>query len=80
MKLSKEEREDVITALNLRCNLIETGDPHLSANDVAQRLNSRDTLFKERYTIKPLSVDQMKLIVRMKELVQKLYALDLQGG
>jgi hypothetical protein len=77
VNLSKAEREDMVIALNIRCNIIETGDPHLSANDVAQRLKDRNTLFRERYGIKPLSVEQMKLIVRMKELVQKLYALNL---
>jgi hypothetical protein len=67
----------MVIALNMRCNLIETGDPHLSANDVALRLRDRNLLFRERYEIKPLSVEQMKLIVRMKELVKKLYALDV---
>ena len=74
MNLTTEEREDVVIALNMRCNYIETGDISLGAADVAERLKSRDTLFKERYEVKALSLDQMKLIIRMKELIQKLYA------
>jgi len=74
MNLTSEEREDVVIALNMRCNYIETGDISLGAADVAERLKSRDTLFKERYEVKALSLDQMKLIIRMKELIQKLYA------
>lgn len=73
MNLTSEEREDVVIALNMRCNYIETGDISLGAADVAERLKSRDTLFKERYEVKALSLDQMKLIIRMKELIQKLY-------
>ena len=74
MNLTSEEREDIVVSLNMRCNYIETGDISLSAADVAERLKSRDTMFKERYEIKALSLDQMKVIIRMKELVMKLYA------
>ena len=74
MNLTSEEREDIVIALNMRCNYIETGDISLGAADVAERLKSRDTLFKERYEVKALSLDQMKLIIRMKELIMKLYA------
>ena len=74
MNLTNEEREDIVVSLNMRCNYIETGDISLSAADVAERLKSRDTMFKERYEIKALSLDQMKVIIRMKELIMKLYA------
>jgi len=74
VNLTSEEREDIVIALNMRCNYIETGDISLGAADVAERLKSRDTLFKERYEVKALSLDQMKLIIRMKELIMKLYA------
>ena len=74
MNLTSEEREDIVVALNMRCNYIETGDISLGAADVAERLKSRDTMFKERYEIKALSLDQMKVIIRMKELIVKLYA------
>ena len=74
MNLTSEEREDIVTSLNMRCNYIETGDISLSAVDVAERLKSRNTLFKERYEVKALSLDQMKVIIRMKELIMKLYA------
>lgn len=74
MNLTTEEKEDIVIALNMRCNYIETGDISLSAADVAERLKSRDTMFKERYEIKALSLDQMKVIIRMKEFIIKLYA------
>jgi len=74
MNLTTEEKEAITISLNMRCNYIETGDVNLNAADAAQRLNSRDTLFKERYEVKALSLEQMKLIIMMKELIMKLYS------
>lgn len=74
MKLTKEEKEDIIIALNMRCNWIETDNTHLSAADVKERMSNSDTLFKERYTINALSESQMEAILRMKKLMRKFYA------
>ena len=63
ISLSKEEKEMVLIGLNMRRNLIETGDPHLSARD-AQRIGNKT---------KVLSIAQMRLIVATDDLVNRLY-------
>ena len=74
MELTREEKEDIVIALNMRCNWIETDNVHLSAADVSERLSCGSTLFKERYRINPLSESQMECLLRMKKLVRRLYA------
>lgn len=69
MKLTKEERDDIAIALNMRCNYIETGDIAYSAVDVENMGKHGLGIAK----IKALSLDQMELIIRMKKTVRKMY-------
>ena len=51
----------IYSGLAMRRNNIETGNPHLSAVDAAHRKD---------VAIKPLSISQMKLVIRIDELMQ----------
>lgn len=64
IELTKEEKEMIIVGLNMRRNYIETGNVNCSASnaEVVKGLN-----------INPLSVDQMRLIIKTEELINKLF-------
>lgn len=66
LELSQEEKTMIITALNMRKCYIETGDVVVSANDVANGFPAK---------VNPLSVDQMKLLIKTDELITKLFNL-----
>ena len=51
----------LITGLTMRSNLIQTGSPNLSAQDVKN--------LREPHVPKALSINQMKLVIRTNELV-----------
>ena len=69
--LTKEEIEAVWVALNMRANFIETGDITLSAIDLQNQKLTTEQI-RNRHglgvAIKALSVDQMKLVIRLREL------------
>lgn len=68
--LSNQEKEALWIALNCRKNLIETGSPSMSAEDVKKM---GDKIAKEhRAAINPLSIDQMKLLILTEELRTKI--------
>ena len=68
MKLLFEEKQDIIIALNMRCNYIETGDITCSAIDAENM--GKDA--PEGIRIRALSLEQMELILRMRKLIEKL--------
>lgn len=70
MKLTQQEKVDIAVALQVRCNYIETGTPHLSAIDVENMGKHAPGDAK----IKALSIDQMELLVRMRTLIVRMYA------
>ena len=55
--LTKEEREIIYTSLSLRAGHIETGDAMIRAVDAKNSGQSK--------LIRPLSVDQMKLLIKI---------------
>lgn len=65
VQLSTEEIQALVMGLNMRRAYIETGDPCTTA-DTAQKIGKPDM-------IKPLSIDQMKAIILIDELTQKLF-------
>jgi len=70
MKLTKEEREDIIVSLNMRCNYIETGTISYSAADV----ESMGRHCPPDAKIKALSESQMEALLRMKKLRTRMYS------
>jgi len=64
--LSANEREIIVVALQMRTNFIETGSVVLSAEDAVA----------QKKPVKALSTDQMRLIVRSRELVEKLLKVE----
>ena len=62
LKLSTEEKALVVYALQIRRNIIETGDPCLSAIDAARR----------EMAARALSESQMKLILFTDALIDKV--------
>ena len=73
MRITAQDREEIRVALWMRKNYIETGTVTMSAND-AVRFNKSinpDSFPKTKpIEIKPLSTDQMKLIIRLEELIK----------
>lgn len=63
MKLTDVERGLIVDGLNMKRNFIETGDPILCANDLKNM---------KRVNNKTLSIDQMRLIVTISDLVDKI--------
>ena len=63
VELTDDERELIWLALTCRANMIETGNPILSAQDVSEG---------HKGTIKALGVDQMKLLVLIHELKTRI--------
>jgi len=71
--LNPQEKEALWLGLQIRKNIVQTGCPHLSAEDVSNMQNHKvDT--KNRYgaEIKALSTDQMKLVILSEELIHKV--------
>ncbi len=64
IKLTAEEIEFIVTALNIRINIIETGNPVLSATDAHER--------GIRFNL--LDDSQVQSISKMKALVNRLLA------
>lgn len=64
-QLTQKEKEMIVIGLQMRRAYIETGDACLTAETAVK--TGRQEM------IKPLSVDQMRLIVATDELIQKLY-------
>ena len=58
MQWNMEDWENVYTSLSLRKNLIETGDAS----------KDREQAVREKQPMRPLSMDQMKLLIRTEEL------------
>ena len=56
-------------ALHMRANLIETGNPLFSAIDAQNQNRSRPA--HELLQIKALDINQMKLVIRLRELGDK---------
>ncbi len=64
IELNEEEKEMIIIGLNMRRNYIETGDVNYSASNVE---------VVKGLKINPLNVDQMRLIIKTEELINKLF-------
>ena len=67
--MTQDEKNDLLLALNMRINWIQTGNPTLSINDVQVRLKAKAEFDGE---IKALSESQMEVILRMKKLERKI--------
>lgn len=65
IKLTNQEKLDISNALQMWANYIETGDVVLSAKD-AENMGKK---------VKALCVEQMKKIVELRELVDKVLRL-----
>lgn len=63
LEISEEGRNDLYISLSMRCGFIETGTIN-RAKDLRSESDKR--------LIKALTVDQMKAIIRMEELMSKL--------
>ena len=61
--LTTEEEEIVAAALTMRQNHIETGNVLVSAKDMRHR----------DIRLQPLSMDQMKLIIKIEEIRAKIW-------
>lgn len=79
MQLTPEEKELILYGLNMRKNVIETGDHSLSAVD-AERIqkaeHSTDRTFARQHEyktkVRALTIDQMKVIIAIDELMTKI--------
>lgn len=65
--ITKEQRDDMILALHMRINFIQTGEINMDA-ETAQKAG-------QGHKIKPLSDDQMRTILRMKDTINALYQI-----
>lgn len=63
VQLTDEERQELILALNMHRNWIETRDPLTTAGDVSRIKGN---------TIRALGDDQMNLIIRIRAILNKL--------
>lgn len=64
LDITPEERDDLVRGLQIRLNIIETGDPALRANDAINMGKPK--------LVKALSADQRALVARTEALVTKL--------
>lgn len=64
MNLSAWDRKIIATALNMRANVIETGNYALSANDCIAR----------KMSINAIDDDQRRLVARLRELAEEFAA------
>ena len=71
MELDRDEKEMILISLNMRLNYIQTGCVSLSPVDVS-RMGADCAKRQYDAEIKPLSVDQMELIVKTDKLVKKI--------
>lgn len=60
-EFTNEEVQSIIDGLIMHRNFIETGNPILNSNDLKNM----------RREIRPLSIEQMKSIIRLSELTEK---------
>ena len=63
IKLSDKEREEIYFSLSMRCGFIETGTINRAVD--LERVGRKDK-------IKVLSSEQMKLIVTLEDLLQRI--------
>lgn len=68
--LTRAEIDLVVGGLNLRRNFIETGNPCLGAADLGARCEPSDGA-----SLRSLSTDQMRLIVKQEDLAKRLLTL-----
>ena len=68
--LTSDEIEILVNALTIRENIIETGSHTMSAHQAAKTGNNKK--------IQPLTTEQMKLIIKSKELKQKILGGELK--
>ncbi len=74
LEITDEERALLVEGLQMKSNFIQTGNIALSAEDVQQQIKSSPRLLHERADsrVKSLSIEQMRLIVRLDDLIKKL--------
>jgi hypothetical protein len=68
---TSEEKELICSALHMRKNVIETGDPILSAADI-MRMGKNKPELGHGVGIRALTVDQMRLIIAIDDLMTKV--------
>lgn len=64
VQLTREECRDLYICISMRKCFIETGDPIISAADAVK--------MDQQHLINALTVDQMKLMIRLTELQARL--------
>ena len=62
VQLTEEDINNICIGVNLRVNLIQTGDPMVDMEQAE----------REKWPAKNMSVDQMKLVISSKDLITKL--------
>jgi hypothetical protein len=72
--LNSEEKEIIVTALNMRLNYVQTGSVSLSPHDV-QAVGADYAKQDYGAEIKPLTVEQMELIVATDRLIKKILSM-----
>ena len=70
MKLTLEEKQHLITALQMRVCYIETGDVTLTAQDVENM--KEQGVHGVGGVVKALDENQMRAIIKMKDLMRKI--------
>lgn len=68
LTLTKEDKEAMVISLNMRINLMQTGDPYMSSESA--------TKSGMTHLIKPLSDSQMEAILSMRKIIKALYSSD----
>jgi len=79
--LTPDEKEMIIIALNMRRNYIETGTVSMAAKDAQRQIerqkrakdSGRTLLGEEKAEVKALSTEQMRLIINMENLINRIY-------
>ena len=64
--LTAEERDMIVTGLNMRRNYIETSDPCICAADAKRMGRNKE--------INVLSTNQMEIIIKTEKLINRLFS------
>ena len=79
--MTSEEKNELLLCINTRICVIETGDPVLRAVDLHEQVETASGSERERLArqIRPLSSSQMKLILMLEGLAEKITKARTEG-
>ena len=72
MEFTNEERDLIVQGLYMKKNYIETGNPVLCAGDLKRMDRDKE--------VRALSVDQMRVVVALDDLIHKMFGIQRTFG